>query len=54
MPTGEDTEEVDLHDYIPGKESSSSPSGEAYSEDEDECYFGDHSGLGGRVQCAHQ
>lgn len=55
MPTGEDVEEVDLENYIPGTENSNSSRSEAYAEDDEECYFGGYSRLGEeRVQCAHQ
>lgn len=50
MPTGENVEEVDLHDYDPETQrgASSSHRSEAYdSEDEDKC-------RGPGVQCAQQ
>lgn len=53
MPTGEDVEEVDLHDYTPTDDSSSRTYAEAFSEDDDEP-FGAHFMPGGRVQCAQQ
>lgn len=52
-PTGEDVEEVDLHDYTPTDESNTRNYGEAYSEDDDD-YMGAHFAPGGRVQCASQ
>lgn len=54
MPTGEGVEVEDLQHHIPDIESSNSSRGEAYAEDEEECYFERYSGLGGeRDQCTH-
>ncbi len=39
MPTGEDTEEVDLHDYKQSTESTATGSDETCSDDEEEYYY---------------
>ena len=51
MPVGENTEEVDLHEYVASQESSNSRHREAYSEDEEDnySYFADRFGEEFRV-----
>ncbi|PSN41751.1 DnaJ subfamily A member 2 [Blattella germanica] len=49
MPSGENVEEVDLHEYDPNERSASSGRQEAYASDDE-----DHAGGPGGIQCAHQ
>ena len=53
MPVGENTEEVDLHEYDESQQRSHSRHREAYSEDEDDGYS-DYDHFGGRIPCATQ